>query len=36
MTIHSVPKLGLNGEIPIAVLDSLETDCGLVVCGFVC
>ena len=29
-------KLGLNGEIPRVVLDSLETDHGLFVCGFVC
>ena len=36
MTVHSVPKLGLNDEIPRVVLDSPETDRGLFVCGFVC
>ena len=29
-------KLGLNGEIPIIVLDSPKTDRGLFVCGIVC
>ena len=29
MVIHSVPKLGQSEEIPIVVLDSLETDRGL-------
>ena len=36
MVVHSVPKLGLSGEIPIVVLDSPETDRGLFLCGFVC
>ena len=31
MAIHSVPKLGLSGEIPRVVLDSPETDRGLYV-----
>ena len=29
MVVHSIPKLGLSEEIPIVVLDSPETDCGL-------
>ena len=36
MVVHSVPKLGLSGEIPRVVLDSPETDRGLFLCGFVC
>ena len=36
MAVHSVPKLGLIGEIPRVVLDSPESDRGLFVCGFVC
>ena len=35
MTIHSVPKLGLSGEIPKVVLDSPETNRGLFVCWYV-
>ena len=31
MAVHSVQKLGLSGKIPIVVLDSPETDCGLYV-----
>ena len=29
MVVHSIPKLGLGGEIPRVVLDSPETDRGL-------
>ena len=36
MAVHSVPKLGLSGQILRVVLDSLEIDRGLFVCGFVC
>ena len=35
MVIHSVPKFGLGGEIPRVILDSPETDRGLL-CGFMC
>ena len=31
MVVHSVPKLGQSEEIPIVVLDGLETDRGLYV-----
>ena len=31
MAVHSVPKLGLSGEIPRVVLNSPETDRGLYV-----
>ena len=31
MVVHSVPILGLSGEIPIVVLDNPETDRGLYV-----
>ena len=31
MVVHSVPRLGLSGEIPRVVLDSPETDRGLYV-----
>ena len=29
MAVHSIPKLRLSGEIPIVVLDNLETNRGL-------
>ena len=31
MTVHSIPKLGLSGEIPKVVLDSPETNHGVYV-----